>query len=265
MAMKFRIRNLLRTSVKSMLVISIIFSSCISQNRVKLLQEKTTKEVTSQFENPKSTTYRIQIGDHLYIKVYSVDPKTSKFFQTDFPNLMNPTYLYLNSYLVDEFGFINFSFVDKMYVKGLTIVEVKDLVQKTLNEYFKECTVVVKLVNFQVAVLGEVNNPGDFTIYRDYINVFQAIGMAGGIKQFGNRKNVKLIRQTQTGSNMYFLDLTDNRVLESPQFYLMPNDIVYVEPMGGKSRAYETFPYGTFFVGLSTALIGLNIYLTHFD
>jgi len=262
--MNFGINTLTGTSIKILLVTSIVFSSCISQKRVRLLQEKTTKEVTQQFENPKSTTYRIQIGDHLYIKVYSVDPKTSKFFQTDFPNLMNPTYLYLNSYLVDEFGFISFSFVDKMYVKGLTIVEVKDLVQKTLNEYFKECTVVVKMVNFQVAVLGEVNSPGDFTIYRDNINILQAIGLAGGIKQFGNVKNVKLIRQTQTGSNMYFLDLTDNRVLESPNFFLMPNDVVYVEPLGAKSSAYGTFPYNTLFMALTTILLGANIYFTHF-
>jgi polysaccharide export outer membrane protein len=265
MAMKFRIKTLSVISIKVLLIASIVFSSCISQKRVRLLREKTTKEVTQQFENPKSTTYRIQIGDHLYIKVYSVDPKTSKFFQTDFPNLMNPTYLYLNSYLVDEFGFISFSFVDKMYVKGLTIAEIKDLVQKTLNEYFKECTVIVKLVNFQVAVLGEVNNPGDFTIYRDHINVLQAIGLAGGIKEFGNRKNVKLIRQSQSGSNMYFLDLTDNRVLESPYFYLMPNDVIYIEPMGAKSSAYTTFPYQTIFYALTTILLGFNIYMTHFE
>ncbi len=263
--MKFGIKTLTVTSFTVLLVASIVFSSCISQKRVRLLREKTTKEVTQQFENPKSTTYRIQIGDHLYIKVYSVDPKTSKFFQTDFPNLMNPTYLYLNSYMVDEFGFISFSFVDKMYVKGLTINEVKDLVQKTLNEYFKECTVVVKLVNFQITVLGEVNSPGDFTIYRDHINVLQGIGLAGGIKQFGNRKNVMLIRQTQNGSNTYFLDLTNNRVLESPYFFLMPNDIIYIEPLGSKSSAYETFPYQTLFYALTTILLGANLYFTHFD
>ena len=265
MAMKFRIKTLSVISIKVLLIASIVFSSCISQKRVRLLREKTTKEVTQQFENPKSTTYRIQIGDHLYIKVYSVDPKTSKFFQTDFPNLMNPTYLYLNSYVVDEFGFISFSFVDKMYVKGLTIIEIKDLVQKTLNEYFKECTVIVKLVNFQVAVLGEVKRPGDFTVLRDHINVLQAIGLAGGVKNFGNRKNVKLIRQSINGSNMYFLDLTDNRVLESPYFYLMPNDVVYVEPMGSKSRTYDTFPYATLFVALSTIILGANLYFTHFE
>ena len=124
--MKLRTTLTIKLTLSAMLVVSVLFSSCISQRKVKLLQERTAKIPTEQFENPKNVTYRMQIGDQLYVKIYSVDPKTSKFFQTDFPNLMNPTYLYLNSYAVDEFGFINFSFVDKLYVKGLTMVEVKD-------------------------------------------------------------------------------------------------------------------------------------------
>lgn len=262
--MKLRIKSSIQLSLAVIITASILFSSCISQNKVKLLQERTAKVPTEQFENQKNITYRIQIGDQLYVKIYSVDPKTSKFFQTDFPNLMNPTYLYLNSYAVDEFGFINFSFVDKLYVNGLTLVEVKDLIQKTLNEYFKEATVLVKLVNFEVTVLGEVRSPGSFTIYRDYVNLFQALGQAGGLLQFGNVKNVKLVRQTPNGSNMFVLDLTDNKILESPYFYLMPNDVIYVEPMNSKSTAYQTFPYNLLFVSLTTLLVGANIYLTHF-
>src|SRR5512145_2144382 len=179
MAMKISIQHLYALVVKILLITGILFTSCISQNKVKLLQERTAREAATEFANNKSTTYRLQAGDHLYIEVYSVDPKTSKFFQTDFPDLMNPTYLYLKSFSVDEAGYINFSFVNKMYVKGLTIAEVKDQIQSTLNEYFKESTAVVKLVNFEVSVIGEVNSPGSFTIYRDQLNIFQAIGLAG--------------------------------------------------------------------------------------
>jgi polysaccharide export outer membrane protein len=260
--MKMRIIHYFGSGIKWMLILSLLLSSCVSQKKVQLLQEKTAKELSTQFENSKSITYRVQVGDHLYIKVYSVDPKTSKFFQTDFPNLMNPTYLYLNSFVVDEFGFINFSFVDKMYVKGLTVVEVKDLIQKTLNEYFKECTVTVKLVNFQVAVLGDVNSPGNFTITQEQINLFQALGLAGGLKEFGNRKEVKIVRQTATGSEMYLVDLTDNKILQSPYFYLMPNDIVYVEPMNNKPFVFEKMPYSLFFGMLSVLVAGASLALT---
>ena len=258
--MKIRINQSIALGVKLILVSGILFSSCISQNKVKLLQERTAKAATYEFNNSKNTAYRLDVGDHLYIEVYSVDPKTSKFFQTDFPDLMNPTYLYLKSYSVDESGYINFSFVNKMLVKGLTVEEVKEQLQKTLNEYFKESTVIVKLVNFEVSVIGEVNNAGSFTVYRDQINLFQAVGLAGGFKEFGNPKNVKLVRQSQTGSSMVQLDLSNNKILESPYFYLQPNDIIYVEPLNAKSWSYVRFPYETILVLISTALVGYSIF-----
>jgi polysaccharide biosynthesis/export protein len=242
-------------------VLIVVLSSCVSQRRVKLIQEKTAKEYTSQFENARSTTYRLQTGDHLYIRVYSVDPKTSKFFQSDFPYLMNSTYQYLNTYVVDEFGFISFSFIEKLYVKGLTVQEAKEQIQKQLDSYFKEATVYVKLVYYQVAVLGEVNSPGNYTIEQDQINVFQAIGMAGGATQYGNFKKVKLVRQTQTGSEVYILDLTDNKILESPNYYLMPNDVIYIEPRGGKSWAYSQFPYQTIVSLLSVGAIVAAVFI----
>jgi polysaccharide export outer membrane protein len=244
---------------KLLLIWGILFTSCISQNKVKLLQEKTARKAAVDFSNTKNITYRIEVGDYLYIEVYSVDPKTSKFFQTDFPDLMNPTYLYLKSYSVDEFGYINFSFVDRMFVKGLTVSEVRDQLQKTLNEYFKESTVIVKLVNFEVAVIGEVNNPGSYTVYRDQINIFQAIGLAGGFKDFGNPRKIELVRQTQTGSSIVKLDLSDNKILESPYFYLQPNDIVYIEPLNAKSWAYARFPYETILVLFTTILIAYDV------
>ena len=150
------------------------------------MQDKATKTAPADYMNEKDISYRLQVGDYLYIEVYSVDPQTSRFFQTDFPDLMNTTYVYLKSYLVDESGYINFSFIDKMYVKGMTVLEVRDMIQEKVNEYFKETTVVVKMVNFEVSVVGEVNDPGSFTVYRDQINIFQAIGHAGGFKDFGN-------------------------------------------------------------------------------
>ena len=123
--------------------LTLLLSSCVSQKKVRIIQEKVNKEMTSEFQNAKATTYRLQTGDHLYIRVNSIDPKTSKFFQTDFPYLMNSTYQYLNTYVIDEFGYISFSFIDKMYVVGSTVQEIRQKVQQKLDEYFKDATVFV--------------------------------------------------------------------------------------------------------------------------
>lgn len=252
--MKKRLVYIVRT-IAGMLLIVLLFSSCVSQKKVQLLQEKSVEDVSSGFVNNRNTTYHLQPGDLLYINVHSVDQKTSRLFQTDFPNAMTATYEKLNSYRIEDDGYINFSFIDKVYVKEMTVKEVNDLLQKTINEYFKEVTVVVKLVNFRVSVLGEVNNPGTFVIDNKQINILQAIAQAGGSKNFGNVKKVKLVRQTLQGSELYYLDLTDNGILKSDQFYLMPNDVVYIEPLKSKSFAFDNFPYGLILSTISTAAL----------
>jgi polysaccharide export outer membrane protein len=216
---------------------------------------------SASFNNSGKTSYKLHKGDNLYIKVYSVDEKTAKFFQSDLPNLMNSTYLFLNSYTIDEEGYINVSFIDKLKVEGLTIEDARNKIQKTLNEYFKEATVVVKLINFQVSVLGEVNSPGSFTIDKEQVNLFQALGYAGGVKDFANVKKVKLVRQVDNGSEVHVLDLSNPQILESDYFYLMPNDIIYIEPVGAKSRIYGSNTPYIVFSSLSTILLFLNLLL----
>ena len=246
--------------VAGILVVAFLFSSCVSQKKVQLLQEKSVEDVSSGFVNNRNTAYYLQPGDQLYLKVHSVDQKTSRLFQTDFPNPMTATYQNLNSYRVEEDGYINFSFIDKVYVKGMTVKEVNDLLQNKVNEYFKEATVVVKLVNYRVSVLGEVESPGTFIIQNKQINILQALAQAGGTSNFGNLKKVKLVRQTLTGSEMHYLDLTDNGVLQSDQFYLMPNDVVYIEPLKSKSFAFDNFPYGIILSTISTAAIVIALF-----
>jgi polysaccharide biosynthesis/export protein len=259
--MKKEYKGRIILGVLSVIIIITTLFSCVSQKKVKLIQERTSKEYTSQFANAKATSYRIQTGDQIYVRVYSTDPKTSKFFQADFPYLMNSTYQYLNTFVVDEFGYITVSFIEKLYVKGLSIPEVQKAIQTQLDQYFKDASAFVKLVNFQVGVLGEVKSPGNFTIEQDQITIFQAIGLAGGITDFGNYKTVKLVRQVQSGSEVYLLDITDNKILESPYYYLLPNDVVYIEPRSTKSWAYSQFEYTNILTFLTLLLVGASLFI----
>ena len=119
----------------------------------------------------------------------------------------------------------------------------------------------MKLINFQVAVLGEVEKPGNFTIDKDQINLLQAISMAGGLKEFGRPDKITLVRQTLQGSEVHTLNLQDKKVLESDYFYLMPNDVIYVEPIKGRAFLGSKFPYPLIFSTLSIALSATVIYL----
>jgi polysaccharide export outer membrane protein len=247
---------------KLTLIMSIILTgvSCVNLKNVRLLQEKSVETPGEGIPSNRGEIYKLNSGDHLYIKVYSTDPKTSKFFNSDLPEYISPTYLYLNSYPVDNDGYIRFSFIDKLYVKGLTIEETTELLQTNLDEYFKEATVFVKLAKFQIAVLGEVGSPGNYTIDKEDYTILQAISLAGGPTTFADIKRVKLIRQTQDGTKIEYLDLTDNGILKSPYYYMMPDDILYLEPRSAKVYAFEKFPYGWVFslVSFGISLVALT-------
>jgi polysaccharide export outer membrane protein len=150
--------------------------------------------------------------------------------------------------------------VGKVQVKDLTVAEVKDLLQSKVTEYVTETMVVVKLVNFNITVLGEVNRPGELKIYQDEINIFEALSMAGDLTDYANRNKIALIRQTPTGSKVIYIDLTKANIIASEFYYLMPNDILYASPLGIKQWGFATFPYAIVFGAISTALLLINYF-----
>lgn len=236
-----------------------ITQSCVNYRKVSLVREDDRRAMTINKENPRETTYRIQTGDQLYIRVYSLDPNTSRFFQSEFPSLMNPTYTYLNSYTVDKEGFVAFAFIEKLHVQGQTVQEAQKSLQNVLDEYFNEIKVVVKLVNFQVSLIGEVKKPGTYTIHREYVNILQALSLAGGVSDFANINRVKLIRQTPTGSVVKMVDMSQIDLLAEEYYHLMPNDIIYVDSRPIKSFTQRAVPYGLFLSLFSTALVIYNL------
>ena len=83
--------------------------------------------------------------------------------------------------------------------------------------------------------------------------VFEAVAMAGNMTSFAKNNDVKIIRQTDHGSEIVTVDMGQADILSSPYYYLKPNDIVYVEPLKIKQWGFTTFPYSTVFSIVSLA------------
>ena len=160
--------------------------------------------------------------------------------------------IYLNSYTVNSNGSIDFPIVGKIYVMDMTIDEAKSAIQKLVDEYLKETTVVVKMVNFNITIVGEVFHPGKFRIYQDEITIFDAISLAGDMGTFAARNKVVLIRHVKEGSKVYYLNLNSDKILNSDLYYLMPNDIIYVPPLKSKQYGFEAFPYNVLLAAITT-------------
>lgn len=248
-----------------LLFAAFILASCVPQRKIKYFQAEAGKENIVNFEVAESESYRVKEGDNIYIKVQSIDEKTYKFFNNDggqnyASQAYNEAGIYLTSYVVTDSGNIEFPFVGNIFVKGFTIDEVKKKVQDVVDQYLIETTVVVKLVNFKITILGEVKNPGHYVIYQDKINIFEAIGRANDLTVFGNKNEVIVVRQNEKGSVIHEIDLTKRDILASEFFYLQPNDIVYIQPLKGKQFAFAEFPYSLIFSSITTTLLILNYF-----
>lgn len=218
-----------RFSILFFVVIS--FSSCITN--------KNLEYISSDNNIIKSTTfnYVVQKEDLLSVQISSTTKSDYDFFnlqETSNPQLMskNP---YLYGYLVRTDGIVNLPMIGNVKVEGFTISEVEKVIQQIASTYFKDPIVKVNILNFKVSILGEVNSPGEYSIVRSNQNVLHLIGKSNDLTEFANRKKVKIIRKNGVEtSKVIYLDLTDPKTLNSKNFYLQPQDIVYIEPMKKK-------------------------------
>ncbi len=239
-------------------------SSCVSQKKTIYLRNKSSlSSGTSTYENDLSV-YKVEPGDFLYINVTSLNPATMTSLDANEKaeyQLQSEMGIYLKSYQVNDSGYINFPVIGQIKVVSLSIDQIREKIQHIIDDYYKLASVSVKLVNFKISILGEVNRPGTYTVYQDRLNIFQAISLGGDLTNYGNRKNINIIRKTITGgTEILKINLLNDSLLELPGFYLQPEDIVYVEPMKSKSFAFTAFPYAIVLSTVTTTLLILNYF-----
>jgi polysaccharide export outer membrane protein len=144
-------------------------------------------------------------------------------------------------------------------VAGKTLALITDDVEKVLKSYVADAAVTVKMVNNYVSIIGEVQRPGKYPIYKDRMNIFQALAMAGDLNEFSNRRKIQLIRQTPDGNFVKEFNLTDRSIMVSEFFYVMPNDVIYAMPMKGKFFQLNAFPYSIILSAITTFVLLLNV------
>jgi len=224
----------------SLILTVLIVTSCTSQKKLAYLSNlpETGGEETFTMTIPD---YEIQPRDILYITVKAMLPDgTINDFLTS-PRSYGSTYItqgesggYLYGYDVNPEGNIVLPVVGPIKVEGLTLEETKKLLQESADKVFKNSTVECKLLSFKFTVIGEVRAPGTYVNYNNYLTVLEAIGRAGGLGDYGNRNRVLVVRPYDKGTKTFRLNLQDKNILSSKAYFLLPNDVVIVEPLNQK-------------------------------
>ena len=230
-------------------------SSCISKKQIAYFQKAPGGLDTiavSKLYIPK-----VQAGDILDIKIGSLNPKASSFFNPfsslsvtpDNPTSPNTAATGASNspalsqsaapgYLVDATGIIEYPILGTVKVAGLTTAEVRDTIKTRLKLYLKEPSVTVRFLNYKISVMGEVLHPSVYVIPNETVTLPEALSLAGDMTIYGRRDNVLVIRDVNGKKELGYVNLNNRDLFNSPYYYLHANDVVYVEP--GKGRIAQT-------------------------
>lgn len=227
----------------------LLASSCVTRKQLVNF-----RDANLPLESPEDilnlTNLEIQPEDLLRITVHSINEEAAAPFniegggqQGGNRNMMmgggggaggNNLELFMG-YFVDREGFIDFPVLGRIEVAGLTLEEAKFKILDQLQTYLQDPVVNMRFLNFKVTVLGEVNRPGTLRLTNKRVTILEAIGMANDLTPYANRTNVLVIRENEGRREYARLNLQDDNIFMSKYFYLMQNDVIYVEPLPART------------------------------
>jgi len=243
-----------------------LLSSCASKRDIVYFQN--SNQVSQSTYRQDDVNYKIKImpNDNLFIRVSAINPEAVSIFnmtQSQSGNIQTGGSGTLG-YLVDSKGNINLPLVGEIHVAGLTKAEAIQLLQKEISKFVADPVVNIRILNYQITILGEVSRPGVYTVADERISIPQAIALAGDLTILGERHNVQLIRLENGEKKFYYFDLTSPDLFSSPNYYLLQNDILYVTPNGTKVRSSTYNQNIPFAISLISAAIMIVSFLIRY-
>ena len=250
-----------------------LLQSCVSTKQLTYLQQDEDQEVNDSLLTVTKTPppYRVQVNDLLSIRVKAIDQELVGMFNpVDDSNSDATTEekVYFDGFKVDRRGEIRIPTVGKVKVIGLTLDEIREKIkEKLLDQLFKEeanLFITVKLPGIRYTVTGEVGSTGSYIFYKEDVTIMEALANAGDISTVGDRQDVTIIRKYPEGKRVHHVDLTEINAVDSPFYYIQPNDLIIVNPLPQKSIGLGENAFATI-TALTSFLTTISILIIRFN
>jgi polysaccharide export outer membrane protein len=219
--------------------VTAIFSSCASYKKIPYFQDLDRSQVTTEDINNMSSLV-IQPEDQISISVTSLNQDAANVFtnniQNSGTNAENPVY----GYVVNSNGEVTLPLLGVVKVAGLTSSQLSTQLQQQLLSYLSKPNVAVKIVNFKVAVLGDVLRPNIYRSTSDRLTITEALSLAGDLNVTAKRDDITLVREINGKRTYIPIDLTSKKLFQSPYFYMKSNDLLFVQPGKLKLATVDT-------------------------
>ena len=243
---------------------ALLLASCATNKRAAYIQQVQT-DIPTAIE--QDYQIRIKPLDRLTVPINSKDPElAAPFNAASSYNSLNGLSSYSSSsngnlqiLTVDKEGKIQLPIIGEIDCDGLTRNELAKKIENTIREngMVHDPIVIIQFADVKFSVLGEVARPGQFSITKDRISLFDALAMAGDLTIYGQRENVALIREENGMRTVHYFDLKNPDILTSPYFYLQQDDVVYVTPNKYKAQAGEINQNRSFYISLVSVAVSV--------
>ena len=232
-------------------LLAVFMSGCYSHRAIGYLQEPTKANKLPVYDSVAYEPYRIRVNDEIVYRLVTMDETMSKMLGANtFTNGQ-----YANSYRVYPDGTIELPFLKPLHIAGLTEMEAQDSLCAAFREILPDADVKLTLYNKFFSVIGDARS-GRYYIYKEKMNIFQALAMTGDVMNSGDRRHIRIVRPRDGAEEPEILefDIRTNTIIDSKYYYIYPNDVIYV------ARTKDSFykvPTYTGFLGLITSSVAL--------
>jgi polysaccharide export outer membrane protein len=237
-----------------LLLTAVMMTSCYSHRSIGYLQEPTKSNKLPIYDSVPYEKYRIHVNDEVIFRIITMDETISKAFNAGSNNTSyNIQYAY--SYRVHTDGTVELPYLHPVYILGMTVREAQDTLRAAFREIIPDADVKLALYNKYFSVIGDAR-AGRYFIYKDRMNIFQALALTGDVMNSGDRRHIRIVRPQGDGEEPEVLefDMRTNSIIDSKYYYVYPNDVIYV------ARTKDSFvkvPTYTGFLGLITSSVAL--------
>ena len=229
----------------SLFIISF-FSSCTSTRNISYLQDEKSDNIKAndliKTMRLQESQYKLQPSDRLLLNIFSLTDEKINFIKD--PEM---------EVVLDSKGQVELPVMGFITISGLTIREAEQKIETVASKYLRSPNITIKLLNFNITVIGEVTNQGTFLLTEPRANILEAIGKAGGLTENANRENIRIVRNENNTAKIYRLNLLEDNALLSPNFFLQPNDVVLINPLKSTTQNQQR----TATLGLVISVIGV--------
>jgi len=226
---------MIRIIIVSCIVSLMMLSGCAARRDLVYFSNMAE---TATVNKSQGQQLLIKSGDVVNVTVNSLSPESNNLFYGNKNMAINPR-PGSEGYKVDKNGNIQLPLIGEIKIEGLSVEDAQTAIASQLIKHVKSPVVDVRLSNFKITVIGEVNKPATFIINDEQVNVLEALGLAGDMTVYGKRENVLIIRNEDGNKTMTRLNLNKLESMRSPYFNLKQNDIVYIEPDRSKAVEYS--------------------------